>query len=107
MPGQLMQHSSPRAVGLAVLLPHPAQRTRLLYAFLGARTGEVPGAWLGRPLEDWAESAGAGPELVAAIRELLALSARLEVGAWSRGSAAEVDNRELLRSADRVLGAGL
>ncbi len=85
----------------------PAQRTRLLYAFLGARTGEVPGAWLGRPLEDWAESAGAGPELVAAIRELLALSARLEVGAWSRGSAAEVDNRELLRSADRVLGAGL
>ena len=86
----------------------PAQRTRQLYAFLAARSGEAPGAWLGRAVDEWAEDNCAGQELVEAIGEFLLLVTNLEAGVWSaRQLGSEVDKRDLLRAADRVLGAGL
>jgi hypothetical protein len=87
----------------------PADKVRHLYAFLAARTGEADGAWLGRPKDAWAAEGEADPELTEALDELLALAVRLETGAWSRahGGEGEPDDLELLKAADRVLGAGL
>jgi hypothetical protein len=46
--------------------------------------------------------------LVEAIGEFLLLVTNLEAGVWSaRQLGSEVDKRDLLRAADRVLGAGL
>jgi hypothetical protein len=84
----------------------PEDELRALYAFLAARSGELPEAWVGRdvgaPDPDGRGGGGAATELARTIE-------RLETAVWSgrNGSAAAVPPGEVLALADRLMKEGL
>jgi len=90
----------------------PEDELRALYAFLAARTGEPPEAWVGRDVVDAARTGGGGaasnrvePE---SAEKLARTIERLETAVWSgRNGHAAVPAADVLSLADRLMKEGL
>jgi hypothetical protein len=83
-----------------------SDQARALEAFLGARTGEHPQAWIGRDAEAWS-SAFVRPRLSPeSAKDLKSLMGRLDERAWARGDT-PLELAEIERTADELLKGGL
>ena len=86
----------------------PEEQIRAVHAFLAARTGERPEAWVGRDPVAWSRDGGAQRLAPDDAQALARLIARLAAAVWGGGrDGGPVEEREVLDLADRVAAKGL